>query len=485
MEERTKFQKEQDILLTTFINSYLLNDKYTFDKASRNNYTNYHLPIELIVRPQCNQHCEYCYITQHGKELYPIEERVDNQTLLNNLDILLNYLYVEKKLFINRWELFAGDLFYDNLFFDIAEIFLKYLTPLYSTYKTLIDHTETMILMPCNCSFVTDKEKKEKYIQLKHQFEKIGWNLVISISTDGKYATNTREHQDKDEYYDNLFDFSNQTVSCFHPMISAANIDNYIENYDWWLEQFKKWYIDNPGFQIDFQPMFLEVRNDDWSQQKIDKYLELLNHMIHKRLEMCNNNIDHLAYHLFQGDGKNNTLKKVQQYDPLWLGTLDYDSRISCSIQSLLHINLNALTFSPCHRLTYKQFTGGKFICENNSIVGIESFNPEVFISTYFIDPLNMPGCANCDFNHLCMKGCLGAQYETTGELYQPAVGVCNFLKNKYLYLLDKYTAMGVIESAIKQNLITEKMLQSFNKIIEKEKEKEREEKERRKCKNC
>ena len=35
--------------------------------------------IELIIRPECNQKCQYCYITNHGDELYPKEERLDKK----------------------------------------------------------------------------------------------------------------------------------------------------------------------------------------------------------------------------------------------------------------------------------------------------------------------------------------------------------------------------------------------------------------------
>ena len=38
-------------------------------------------PTELVIRPECNQNCSYCYITQHGKELYPLEKRVDTETI--------------------------------------------------------------------------------------------------------------------------------------------------------------------------------------------------------------------------------------------------------------------------------------------------------------------------------------------------------------------------------------------------------------------
>ena len=45
--------------------------------------------------------------------------------------------------------------------------------------------------------------------------------------------------------------------------------------------------------------MFLEVRNDGWTDEKIQKYLMLLEHMLQHRLELCENNIEHLTKHLF------------------------------------------------------------------------------------------------------------------------------------------------------------------------------------------
>ena len=47
--------------------------------------------LELIIRPECNQKCEYCYITQHGKELYP--QRLNKEETLHNIDLILDYVY--------------------------------------------------------------------------------------------------------------------------------------------------------------------------------------------------------------------------------------------------------------------------------------------------------------------------------------------------------------------------------------------------------
>jgi len=43
----------------------------------------------------------------------------------------------------------------------------------------------------------------------------------------------------------------------------------------------------------------LEVRNDGWTEESINKYLKLLEHMVWKRYEMLNYDIEKFACHLF------------------------------------------------------------------------------------------------------------------------------------------------------------------------------------------
>ena len=104
------YQHEENILFQNFIFNHEL--KASFNPA-----------IELIIRPDCNQKCDYCYITNHGKELYP--DHYSNDQILKNLKLLLDYLD-EKQIKPFEWELFAGDLFYDGLIFDIFDLFYFY-----------------------------------------------------------------------------------------------------------------------------------------------------------------------------------------------------------------------------------------------------------------------------------------------------------------------------------------------------------------------
>lgn len=76
--------------------------------------------IEIIVRPECNQQCQYCYITQHGKELYPLNERQDNEINRLILDMIMQVFYTRKKLEIK-----------DNN----IELLLSFMTP--RVYKAL------------------------------------------------------------------------------------------------------------------------------------------------------------------------------------------------------------------------------------------------------------------------------------------------------------------------------------------------------------
>ena len=82
--------------------------------------------FELIIRPECNQQCEYCYVARYGDKLYPMEKRADKETLVHNTDIILNYIFKERKVLFHEMELFAGDLFYDDIGFEILELMFKY-----------------------------------------------------------------------------------------------------------------------------------------------------------------------------------------------------------------------------------------------------------------------------------------------------------------------------------------------------------------------
>lgn len=430
--------------------------------------------IELIIRPECNQKCEYCYIARYGHDLYP--ERLTNEQILKNVDAVLTYVFDTRGLYVNHWELFAGDLFYDDLYFDIIDLFDKHLSVYLEKYPDLFKREKGVILTPTNFSFIENQERADRLEALLDSFEeKFNWELGLSISTDGKYSIDTRENRDLDDaYFDKLFEWSiRHRKNGFHPMISVSNVKNSIKNYIWWRDMFQKWYGDKPEIQKSILPYWLPARNDEWTDEAIQDYINLLDYMVDDRLRMCDNNVDKLAYHLFAGDGNFDTIPALQHLDLLSVkGDFHRNScqEHSCSLAGLACINIANMSFVPCHRLTYPQFKGAHFILdENNKIIDYEVDNPLGYINVVAMPSNAIPRCAQCHYNLICYKGCAGAQFESSGELFLPAESVCKLQRRSIHFLLSKYDKLGVLYSAKQQKLIPSEALQVFDIILKKE----------------
>lgn len=81
--------------------------------------------------------------------------------------------------------------------------------------------------------------------------------------------------------------------------------------------------------------MMLEVRNDDWTPDKIQSYLDLIDHMIDDRLHMCNDNMEQFVRHIFMKDAQ---LEPVRGYDPTLLVYDIKKQRLLCDLQTCIHI---------------------------------------------------------------------------------------------------------------------------------------------------
>jgi len=397
--------------------------------------------LEFFVTPVCNQACEYCYVIKHGNELYPKDIR-NKDTILKNLDIYLNFC-LENNFTIPRLDLFSGEIWGMEFGTQVLSMILDYMK------KGLIIKS---MMIPSNCSFIVEEKSKAAMQYFLDRFEEFHCRFIISASIDGKFveetarpfkgAGNTARLKD-DDYYKNIFEFCFRNNLGFHPMIAASDVDKWIENYDWWHEQIKKYADNYDGKEWFNRIMFLEVRNDEWGDEAIINYLKFLKHAIDKDYNTFWKDDPIKFFHLVLCGSKlikYNGKHSVHREDVLNTHYSIYSvntsgPQLGCSVPHSLCVRLGDLTIMPCHRTGYDKFNYGKYNVEDGKITGVTANNPYLANRIFTQTQKGSFKCDSCP-NHFCIKGCYGAQFESTGDLFYPCKSVCELFTAKFLFLI-------------------------------------------------
>lgn len=427
------YQNEQDLMFKYILNNSVFNH---YNKNDKNELGH----LELIITPECNLNCSYCYLNKNKDVLYPKNIR-NNEQILKNLDILLNF-FLQKDLFIHSLQLYSGEIWSSEFGLNILKILLE---------KNIQKTFCKKIIIPSNMSFLLDDKAKKNIEKLMNDFKQYGIILAWSASIDGKIIEDQfRPFNDtsllhSDYFYNEVFEFSKRhPTTGFHPMVSSKSCKYWIENYKWFEEQFKIHFDEN----YEYEPMMLEVRNPDWTEEDIEYYKKFLEFLIINQKEKSSS-MQEFAQRIFKYGDFKTTL-----YTPYNLRLTE--ARTSCSLTNTLFIRLGDLSIVPCHRLSYDNLLLGQFsINENNKIDSIQAKNSDLFLYLKTLNPrVNMLKCERCKYNYLCIKGCLGAQYEQHQHLNYPCENICNLLQNKIKFLIKIYKREGLIEQLEKDSTL-------------------------------
>lgn len=407
--------------------------------------------LELNLTASCNQKCKYCYLTMHGDQLYPRELR-NKDKIISNLKLLVDY-YLEKGYHPGRIDFFSGEIWGTALGNEAFDVIYDAI----ANRKWGVNY----IMIPSNMSFLLDREKRKTIEDYIAAFKKIGVRLTFSGSIDGKYLEEENRpfnndsnnvFKNSDDWYNFLFNWCKKYSFAFHPMVAANGIEKWKDNYLWWNKMFEKFGLD----PVDYG-MYLEVRNDDWSLDKIYGYVDFLNYMMDYDFEnIYNKRIDKF----FEATVPKN---HSAGYCPYML--LDNGIGWGCGIDKTIIVRVGDLAIGPCHRTCYEQFIYGHYDIQDNKIIGVKASNVQLANFVFMGSTHSMGKCNNCPIMRYCLRGCLGAQFEYTGEILQPIDSVCNELKAKTIFLYLKYKQLEFFDLAkSKRYQYQEQLLSGFEK---------------------
>ena len=422
------------------------NDLLAWNFLERNFFSNFRLPLSklidkkchrlhLILNTVCNQSCSYCYYARYGKDLIP-DYASKPQSILNNLQILLDYLVTENMHPI--LEIFSGDLFSQKLGFDALDLILDYCRQYKITHHIFIANNGTFILY---------KDITERIINYIDEFSKIGVELKLSMSVDGKYMEGnriiTKGKGFTDADYENLFSFCKKHDFGFHPLIYSNNIEKWEDNLSWFIYNFKKHNLSWNKLQA------LEVMNQEWTLDQTKTYLDF----VEFTMKLMYDYLGKDPYKILEFICKDgfNFLSIVQ----------GIPENFVCMLPRRLSVRLGDLAVFNCPRLSYDIFKFGNFKVERDRIIGFSSKNIQFFMAVFSANRTSLPICESCKIRNFCPGQCLGSMYETTGDPFSPIPTVCRLFHGKVKTIFRILKEIGCFQLsdfqqlAIKNNTYT------------------------------
>lgn len=420
------YQKENEELFTFFLENSFFKAWGIEEYDKSNEHLGNYRHLELMVNHKCLLSCKYCYMDRHWKEYFPKGSQNSN-AILKNTDILFEWLYENN--YKPEIELFAGDSLTDPTCRKIA----------HKVFDTALagKRVARSLVVPTNMGWLHNHKQHEDVMELLEKADYSGVPMYISASVDGKYMEENRPYKSAnkgytDEFYDRLFRFlSSHPASGIHPMIYSNKIEKWIDNFLWWQDKYEE-------YNINWKHIYLlEVRNAEWTKQQVKDYAKFVKFLVRWSYDKVGRDPERLVDFILAGRGYNilnNPFARVGRGMP-------------CSIQSCFCVRPGDLAVVPCHRTAYKHMVTANFRVEDNKITGFDMKNMEMWLAIQALSNETYPYCEDCDINLLCKGGCLGAQYEATGNWLTPIPTVCRLFHEKVIALIEVLKELGAYDT--------------------------------------
>lgn len=388
--------------------------------------------IELIISPRCNLMCSYCYLCKHHNELYP-ESLYDDANIINNISRIVKWMDYNK--FTCALDIFSGEPLAQQIGYEVLDF-------IYDFYKDKpADRKIKCVTIPTNFSFIASDEWTARIETLIDKFNGIGIPLYLSASFDGKYMDENRPYgpnldiplrtERDDEYYDRIFEFAKKHRCGFHPMVYYKGIESWKKNFDWFQEMYVRHGIEWDNLYL------LQVRNDGWTPEQNKQMYEFIRYLIDFAWDKCGR--DYATFNSFMSEGQHgfNILSEI-------FGTITRG--IGCGMQASFGIRVGDMSHHICHRTMYADLKLGELVDDPDTVLRYKTQNAELGLTAYGFSTQIQPVCVRCPIKHLCIGGCLGAQYEANKDLFSPIQSVCQNSWWLAKAVIDGFAEIGILD---------------------------------------
>lgn len=415
------YKEENEKLFNDIIDTFFLEK---FKKSSFERH------LEIILSPKCNLKCKYCYVNRYYDKIFNFKDG-DQNKILNNLQVVLDW-YTNND-FICNIEIFSGELFAQELGFLAMDM-------IYDHFKDKVKKPKK-ILIPSNFTFLHSDDLTIRVENIINKFSIIGIDVILSCSFDGLYCQKNRpKKEDLDIeipfiqdniFIEKMFRFCKKNQFLFHPMIYYDEIDSWIDNFNWFQDNFKK-------YDFEYNSLYLlAVRNDGWTRDKCIKLYDFIKYIIKDSWNHYEQDFNKYKKFLFEEPG--NGLNLITSY------LTDNSNGITCTVQSDLAIKVLDLSIYPCHRQIYQNMRLGTL--QDNSFINC---NPSLAASYWGYNKSTCFKCIDCPIKVNCGGQCLGSSYETNLNSFNPIDSVCRMQFYSTKAIVDGLKDIGIYDQILK-----------------------------------